>query len=127
MNAQALASVLGPVYLVLGLSVLLYAKQWQKLLAKWADSHFELFTLMLLMTAAGLISIYMYNVWEWNVWLIVTLSGWGMFLKGVFYILAPGSLIKGVLNLGKKLPILYFGGLAAVVLGGVLGYYAYLV
>jgi hypothetical protein len=127
MNAQAVAFVLAPMYLVLGLSVLLYAKQYQKLFAKWADGHFDLFTLMFSMMAGGLVVISLYNVWEWNVWLLVTLSGWGMFLKGLFYFLCPEKCIKNALKMGQNVNLLYFGGVVGLVVGLVLGYYTFLV
>lgn len=126
-NAQALASVLGPIYLMLGLSILLYVKSWQKLYKEWSGNHFGLFPLMFLITVFGLVVIQFYNVWEWNVWLLVTLSGWGMFLKGLFYFLFPGSWIKGALKMGQNVSWLYFGGLFAAVWGAVMGYYAYFV
>lgn len=126
-NANAIAFVLAPMYLVLGLSILLYAKQWQKLVAKWYDNHFELFGLMFLTMIGGLVVMYFYNVWAWNVWLLVTISGWAMFLKGAFYFLAPSSLIKPIMKLGQNLGLLYFGGLVALLFGAVLGYYTFLV
>ncbi|MFA6992039.1 MAG: hypothetical protein WC269_02015 [Candidatus Gracilibacteria bacterium] len=114
-------------YLVLGLSILLYAKQWQKLYAKWSDNHFELFTLMFFLMVGGLVVVYLHNVWTVNPWLLVTLSGWAMFLKGVFYFLLPGGFVKSVLKLAQNTTLLYLGGLVALVLGAALGYYAYLV
>lgn len=125
-NANAIAFVLAPMYLVLGLSILLYAKQWQKIFTKWVDNHFELLGLMFLTMVGGLVVIYLYNVWAWNVWLLVTISGWAMFLKGVFYLLAPETLIKKLFKLGQTLNLLYFGGVFALLMGAVLGYYTFL-
>ena len=126
-NANAVAFVLAPMYLVLGLSILLYAKQWQKLVTKWFENHFELFGLMFLTMIGGLVVIYFYNVWAWNVWLLVTISGWAMFLKGVFYFLAPGEVIKKFEKIAQNLNLLYFGGAVALLMGLVLGYYTFLV
>lgn len=125
-NAQVIASVLAPVYLMLGLSILLYAKQWKKLYAKWADGHFDLFGLMFMTTVLGLLVIHYYNVWEWNIWLIVTVSGWGMFLKGLFYFLAPEKTIKGVMKMAQSSNMIYLGGVVALFFGLFLGYYTYL-
>ncbi len=126
-NAQALAFIYGPFYLVLGLSVLLYAKSWQKLVGQWASDHFSLFPVTLFMMIVGLVSIYFYNVWEWNLWLLVTVTGWAFFVKGAFYMLAPGSLIKAVLKTKNKIGMLYFGGLAALVIGAALSYNVFFV
>jgi len=123
--AMLVALIAGPVYLLMGLSLLIYAKQWQKLSGGWEKDHLALFTMMLMSTVLGLLVIHYYNVWEWNVWLLVTLTGWCLFLKGVVYLLAPGSVIKGLLSLGKNSVLLYLGGLVSLVVGAVLTYYVY--
>jgi hypothetical protein len=124
-NEILLAEVMGPVYLVLGLSVLIYVKQWRHALEKWENNHLDLFTLMLMCGIMGAIVINMYNVWEWDTYLLVTLTGWALFVKSVFFLLMPGSLIKKVLAIKKSTPMLVLGGLLGVVIGGVLTYYSY--
>lgn len=124
-NALKIAEVAGPALLLMGLSILLHAKAWQRLFDKWQKDHLSLFPIMLLITLLGLMVISMYNVWEFNVWLLVTLLGWGMLVKGVVFFLIPGSALKGAVGLGKNLGVLYFGGLVHTVVGAALGYYAY--
>lgn len=120
-----IAEVAGPVMLLVGLSILLHAKAWQRLMDKWQKDHLSLFGLMFLTVVLGLLIIGMYNVWEWNVWLIITIIGWGALIKGVVYFLLPGSALKGLLNLGKNMGLLYFGGLIWVAAGAALSYYSY--
>ena len=120
-----LATVLGPVYLVLGLSILLYAKQWMKIMKKWEKDHFALFPMMFVTGLFGVLMINMHNVWEWNIWLLVTLVGWIWALKAAAYFLLPGSFITWKLKLAQNTGLLYFAGLVGLVLGGVLTYYAY--
>lgn len=84
-----------------------------------------MFPMMLLTLLLGLMVVSMYNVWEFNVWLIVTILGWAMVVKGVVYFLIPGSALNGLVGLGKKLGLLYVGGLVWTVAGAALGYYAY--
>lgn len=126
-NAIAIATVLGPFYMILGLSILLYAKTWQILLERWEKDHLSLIGLMVFSTVGGLLIISLYNVWTWNVWIIVTIAGWAMFVKGAFYFLAPGTWIKSVIELKKQKWLLYVGGVCAVLLGAVLSYFVYLV
>ncbi len=123
-NAMKIAEILGPIVLLMGLSMLIYAPQWRKLQDRWAKDHFELFTMMLLSGILGLIIINMYNVWEWNIWLIVTICGWSAFLKSVVYFLLPGSTWRALLKMGKNM--IYLGGLVASVVGAILSYYVYL-
>jgi len=124
-NAVKIAEIAGPVYLLIGLSVLLYAKVWQKLMGKWQKDHLSLFPLMFLYPVLGLIVIRMYNVWEWNVWLLITLMGWILLVKGVAYFLLPGSVLKKMMELKNHLAFLYLGGLVAVAIGVALSYYTY--
>lgn len=126
-NAIAIAAVLGPLYLVCGLSLLFYPKAWHMLLDKYEKDHFLMFPLMVLYVVFGVIMVRMYNVWEWNVWLIVTIINWIILFKGVFYMLAPGSWITGVLKMKDNMSLLYLGGVVALVLGGVLSYFVYLI
>lgn len=124
-NALALAQVMGPVFAMLGLSCLLYMNAWHKLLAKFEEDHLGLFTIMFMYAILGAIAVNMYNVWAWNVWLLVTLTGWTLVVKSVFYFLMPGNFIKKALALKKKPAVIYLGGVIGVVLGGILTYYAY--
>lgn len=125
-NALTLAAIMGPAYALLGLSLLAYPKVWKSLIEQLRDNHYQLLGIMLMDLVMGLIVINMYNVWAWNVWVIVTLSGWFMLAKAVFYFLAPGSWIKAVLHY-KNTELIVLDGVIAVVLGAVLSYYVYLV
>ena len=124
-KALLVASVMGPIYVLVGLSVLLYAGQWQKVIESWKKDHLQMMTLKLLMGILGLIVIQIYNVWEWNVWVLVTLTGWCMLAKSVLYFLLPGWFITGALDLAKNSTLIYVGGLVSTVVGAVLSYYVY--
>lgn len=127
MDELTLASYMGPVYLMLGLSILLYAKAWSHLFGKWAEDHFGLFTLMLVEGILGVYLINAYNIWEWNVWLLVTLTGWGLAIESVFYFIVPGNPIKAVLHWAKQMWVIYLMGVVGVLVGAVLTYYSYLI
>lgn len=122
---QSLAFILAPIYLMIGLSILLYAKAWRNLIDKYQKDHLQLFPLMFFYAFFGMIFIMLYNVWTWDIWLIVTLTGWAMLVKSVLYFLLPGSILKPVMGLGKNLVLIYIGGVIATVIGAVLGYYTY--
>lgn len=126
-NALTVAAIAGPGYLLVGLSMLFYAKAWQKLQNQWEKDHLQLFPQMFFTFIIGMIIVRMYNVWEWNVWLLVTLTGWSATLKGVIYFLLPGSTIKSLLSIGQNLNLIYLGGIVCTVVGAVLGYYVYFV
>jgi len=123
-NAIMIAKVAAPIWIMMGLSILLYAKTWGKIMKRWSKDHLEIFAVMFLYPILGMIIIRMYNVWDWNVWLIVTLMGWGMFLKGIMYFLLPGAWMKKWMTMADNAGLMYFAGLFALVVGVVLGYYA---
>lgn len=126
-KALAIAAVLGPIYLVLGLSCVIYAEGWQKVLHKWEKDHYSLLPIALMQMVLGILVVRMYNVWEWHLWLIVTISGWAMLVKGVLYLLIPGKLLKSCLKMGRNKAHIYLSGVASIVLGAVLSYYVYFV
>lgn len=125
--ALPLAAIMGPLFLMLGLSYLIYAKVWQKVYDKWQRDHLLLVPLMALLAIVGLYVVRTYNVWEWNIWLIVTITGWLLFVKALIYFLLPGVVLKPLIGLGKNLGLVYLGGIVCVVVGAVLTYYVYLV
>lgn len=126
-EALILAAYIGPFYLVFGLSILLYAKQWIKVVAEFTKNHFVMLTQMMFAFLIGLIIVNMHNVWAWNLSLVITITGWGALLKGVFYLLAPADWIKGILKCKcyKSEGWMYAWGVLLVVLGVLLTYNAY--
>lgn len=115
---------MGPLFLILGLSQLIYAEAWGRVIEKWEKDHYDLLPLMFMSAILGLLIINSYNVWEWNVWIIVTITGWLALIKSVIYFLLPGQTIKSLLSLSKKL--IYLCGLITTVVGAVLSYFVYL-
>lgn len=93
-----LAAVIGPMLLVLGLSILFYADVWQKIANEFVKDHFSMLGMMVFNLVFGLVVINMHNVWEWSPYVIITLVGWGAFLKSVFYFLVPGDHLKTMMK-----------------------------
>lgn len=123
---MAIALVAGPVYLVGGLSLLMYTDTWKKVLAGWQKNHFLMLPLVFMDLVFGIIIVHMYNVWEWNIWLLITLTGWAMVLESIAYLLLPGTLLKAIITLKKSKGYLYAIGLFGVLAGGALSYFSYL-
>lgn len=125
-NAVALAQVMGPMYLILGLSLLFYPKPWLKLTKSWAGDHLPLLGMMFACGVLGLISVNMYNVWQWNLWLLVTVTGWAFIVKSAIYFLLPGSVTKNMLKWKSNQTVLMFGAVLSVAIGAALSYYSYM-
>ncbi len=122
-----LAGIIGPIYFFYGLSFLLYPNQWKRLIQECLKNHFGMQASMFMALLLGLIIINAYNVWEWNLLIIITLTGWLFLLKGVFYLLAPEYWIKKVLKhkCYQDKGWLYCWGAVMTILGILLSYSAY--
>jgi len=122
-----LAAIIGPIYLFYGLSFLLYSRQWKKLIQECIKNHFSMQASTFIALLLGLIIINAYNLWEWNRFLIITLTGWLFLVKGVFYLLAPEKSIKWVMGCRcyQNEKWLYLWGAVMTILGVFLTYNAY--
>ena len=121
-----LASIIGPVLAVMGLSALMYSKVWVKLLKYYTENHFRVFGLAFVELILGLLVVTKYNVWETNVYLIVTIVGWGMILESVMYMLLPGDTLKNMMKKFSTPGAMSFLGLVMLVAGGALCYHVYM-
>lgn len=125
-NTLFLGSIVGPYLLIMGLSLLLYAKVWIKIIKDMEKNHTVIFVGMALALLVGLAFIQMHNIWEWSIWVVITLFGWIAFLKGLFYFLAPGDWIKKMVKICANTNFLYAGGLIIAILGGWMSYLIYI-
>ena len=124
-NAVKVASVMGPVMVVMGLSILLYPKTWKKVTEGWLKNHYQMIPMAIITLVMGIIAVKMYNVWTKDIWVLVTIGGWAMIVKSVFYFLAPGVVIKWAMTFGKHTWLLVLDSLILLAWGGVLSYYTY--
>jgi len=122
-----LACIVGPLYLVYGLSVLLYAKQWKKIAAAFERDHFAFLPIAMVGLLFGLILVCAYNIWEWNPFVVITLTGWVLFISSVFYFLAPEPWIRAAFRcpLCKSTPFFYLMGAVMTAAGALLMYSGY--
>jgi uncharacterized protein YjeT (DUF2065 family) len=112
---------------VYGLSVFLHARQWKKIAAWLEKDHFAFLPMAMMSLVFGLVLVNAYNIWDWNVFTIITLTGWSLILKSMFYFLAPGSWTKSVLRWRVLAHVGYyhFAGAVVATLGGYLSYCSY--
>lgn len=93
-----LTAIIGPFYLILGLSVVLYSEAWKRLGDEWQKDHKALIGIMMFSLIFGLAVINMHNLWEWSPFVIVTITGWAAFLKGVAYFLLPARSLRSMIE-----------------------------
>ena len=126
-DQMLLGAVIGPMYLVLGLSLLLYSNVWKKITENYGKDHWSMLGIMFFNLIFGLFVINLHNVWEWSPYVIITITGWGAFVKAVIYFLAPGDHLRKMIKAMAHCKC-YFqvtGGIIAIV-GAWLSYLIYL-
>ncbi len=121
-----LTAIIGPMILVFGLSFALYSKAWKKIVKNWEKNHSAILSMMIFNLIFGLTIINLHNVWKWSPYLIVTIIGWGAFLKAIMYFLLPEDQMKKLIKIFNKQFIYQIAGPIWIVLGGWLSYIAYL-
>jgi len=124
---MALACIIGPFYLVYGLSIFIYARQWKKIMAWLERDHFAFLPLAMGGLIFGLILVNAYNIWDWNAFVIITLTGWAILFKAIFYFLAPGRWITALLRWSALMHLYYyyFAGALLTAMGAALVWYGY--
>ena len=121
-----LASVMGPAFLVLGLSVLIYSKVWIDVVIRYSKDHLSFLPLAFVEMVLGLIVISVHNYWTSSWEAVITVLGWWMFVEAAVYLLAPGTWIKDLMQSVANKNVLMVAGLLVTVLGGFLSYQAFL-
>lgn len=125
-STMMLASVMGPAFLVFGLSVLLYTKVWVKVVKAFAKNHLNYLPIAFFEIILGLVVISMHNYWvaSWEV--LVTVFGWWMFIEGSLFMLVPGDSIKKMMKTSADKNVLMLAGVVVAAVGGFLSYQAFL-
>ncbi|MEJ8566960.1 hypothetical protein [Elongatibacter sediminis] len=118
-------TVVAVVLVVLGLSYLLNAPGWLRLLRSWAAHPERLFPTGLVMLAAGVVIGPGYDNWYGTWPVFVTVLGWLIALEGAFLLLAPALVRQLVSRLSDRFLMLYTrcGGAVLAVLGGLLAWH----
>src|SRR5262245_876924 len=108
--------------ILFGLSHALYPKKWAALFQPLRQRESGGLLLATFNLPLGLIVVLGHNVWVWDLPLIVTLAGWVMTVKSIFYLLFPRVLsvaIPADQRLERRFRI---AGVAAILLGGLLAF-----
>jgi len=110
------ASLLGPVYLAVGLGLLINKKYYQDTIASMAKGGALLYFGGAAALVVGLLITTHQNIWTLNAAGLVTLIGWIALLKGLALLILPkqmASLTKGCTADGA----ITIGAILAIVLG----------
>jgi uncharacterized membrane protein len=120
-----LARLIGPVFLVIGLGMLLNSDGYRATAKEFLKSRALIYLAGLLALVPGVALVLTHNVWVFDWRLIITVFGWLLAAGGVFRILFP----QQVMEIGKQLAgndnYMLGSSLVVVVLSAVLIYYGF--
>ena len=120
-----IAKLMGPILLVVGISILLDEKSIRATAKEVLGSHALIYIFGLFDLLLGLVLVLVHNVWvaDWRV--IITVIGWLSIVRGLVRILFAPYIRKNAPKLLKKQGLLMGVAIVMLILGAVLSYYGY--
>ncbi len=93
-NAMWLASIFGPLLVILGVWMLFYRDNMMKVYSSIKATPGVLYVMGVMNLFVGLVSVNIYSVWAGDMMLLVTLFGWLLLLQGVGMFFFPQFVLK---------------------------------
>jgi hypothetical protein len=90
----AIAKVFGPFMVILGMWMLLFRSNMQKVWASMKATPCCFFCMSLINLLLGIFIISQCNLWLWDKTFLVTALGWFLFLRGVMALFVPQLLAR---------------------------------
>ena len=91
--AMWLASIFGPFLVILGLWMLLYCDQYTKVLSGIKSSAGLFYMNSVFNLLIGFTVLSQYDLWGWNLLVLITLLGWVMVIRGIMGLFVPQLLM----------------------------------
>ncbi|MGA9444775.1 MAG: hypothetical protein WBV18_15385 [Methyloceanibacter sp.] len=116
-----LAKLIGPIFVIVGIGLLLNGDRYRVVVDEVMASHTLLYVFGAMALTGGLAIVLTHNVWVWNWPVIITIVGWLMIVRGTLRIILP----QQVEDLAAKMVsrwsnILQVSGLLVITLGAFL-------
>lgn len=93
-EALSIASIFGPLLVVLGLWMLLFTENLTKVWNSLKASPCSFYQMAVLNLLFGLFIVNHFNAWIWDKLFLVTLLGWVLILRGALALFIPQLFIK---------------------------------
>jgi hypothetical protein len=124
-NSIFLAKLMGPVALVIALSLFMHAKSYQAMAQEFLHSPALIFLSGLLTMTAGLAVVLTHNVWVANWPVLITLFGWLATVGGAVRIAFPDQVRTMGESMLRKPTAMTVGGAIWLAIGLVLCFFGY--
>lgn len=120
-----LAKLWGPVVFAVGVGIFLSPSFYIKVYRDLEKDSLAVLLFGMIGMAAGILQVSSHNVWETFPEIVVSVLGWGMFFKGMLFVMAPG-IVDLAGNFWVKRSMVPVAGLLTLVIGGYLSWLGYL-
>jgi hypothetical protein len=124
-TSRYLAKLIGPVFLAIGVGMLLNGRIYQTMGEQFLSSYALIYLAGLLALPVGIAIVLAHNVWAPDWRLIITVLGWLAVIGGAVRIVFPQFIqhVGGAVMHVAALPVI--GGIIVLVLGLVLSFFGY--
>jgi uncharacterized membrane protein len=120
-----LAKLIGPFLAIVGLSVLINADAFRRIVKDFLKSPGLVFLSGMLTVPPGLAIVLTHNVWVANWPVLVTLVGWLALTTGAIRVATPAGVIKTAKKVTANKNFPYIGGSVWLALGALLCFFGY--
>lgn len=112
-----LAKVMGPLFLILSISILLNKRYYQEVYEEFLDNPALVYLGGLLGIIMGSLILLLHNIWikEWPV--IITVIGWLIFVKSLLLLFLPETFGNFARRLSTSSKLLTFIGIVWLIIG----------
>ncbi len=97
-NAMWLASIFGPFMTIIGLWMLLYVENLTKVWSAIKNNPAAFYYGSVVNFLIGLTILTQYDMWSWDAFVLVTLLGWVMVIRGIMGLFLPQLLLKMMMS-----------------------------
>ncbi len=115
----------GPIMLAVGLGFFVSQKYYTKLYRDLDKQSFAVFVFAIVAIAAGIAQIQAHNVWGTFPQIVISILGWGVFLKGVIFAISP-NFVDRAAEWESKSKLIPVAGALMLILGVYLTWAGYL-
>ena len=123
--ATFVAKMFGPIYIVIALGMFARKESLSRIMEDFCKNSALLFYGGMFALVVGLAIILTHNVWVANWTVIITIIGWGGFIKGIWIIAFPGSVVRLAQAYAENSALGKFHLGLAFVFGVILSYFGY--
>lgn len=119
------AQIWGPVLLAVGLGIFLSRAYYVGIYRDLQKTAFTNLTYGMFSMAIGIAQVSLHNAWNTLPQVLVSLISWGLLVKGAVFIIAPAAVDRAG-DRWVNLNFIPLAGVATLVIGGYLTWFAYL-